>query len=90
MIDAPFLGRRIVVPVAARADGWIQALADCTGLPVHVRGSRRRRARRAFWPDGCGLETTTNDAARWRTERIVEPAGDGGCRPPRAVCSIAG
>jgi xylulokinase len=56
--------------------GWVEALADCTGLPVDV----------AAVPEGAalgdaflariavGLESSMNDAARWaRTARTVEP-----------------
>jgi len=59
-----------------RVDGWMQGLADATGLPVHV----------AAVPDGAalgaaflarvaaGLETNMLDARRWaRTDRVVEP-----------------
>jgi xylulokinase len=59
-----------------RVDGWVQALADCTGLPVDC----------VAVPDGAalgsaflarmaaGLETDMRDARRWaRTARRVEP-----------------
>jgi xylulokinase len=98
MLDAsPVQARRIVATGGGtRVDGWIKALADCTGLPVHVCEVPEGGALGAAFLArmAAGLETTTNDAARWaRTERIVEPdpawkaaVGD---RYER-FCSIAG
>jgi xylulokinase len=69
MLDAsPIPAQRIVATGGGtRVEGWIRALADCTGLPVHV----------CAVPEGGALGAAflaTNDAARWaRTERIVEP-----------------
>jgi xylulokinase len=79
MLDAsPVPARRIVATGGGtRVDGWIQALADCTGLPVHVCAVPEGGALGAAFLArmAAGLETTTNDATRWaRTERIVEPA----------------
>jgi xylulokinase len=78
MLDAlPFAPRRIVATGGGtRVDGWIHALADCTGLPVHVCAVPEGGALGAAFLArlAAGLETSTNDAARWaRTERIVEP-----------------
>jgi xylulokinase len=69
--------RRIVATGGGvRVDDWVQALADCTGLPVEC----------VAVPDGAalgsaflarmaaGLETDMRDARRWaRTGRRVEP-----------------
>jgi xylulokinase len=98
MLDAsPVSARRIVATGGGtRVDGWVRALADCTGLPVHVCAVPEGGALGAAFLArmAAGLETTTNDAARWaRTERIVEPdpawASAVGDRYER-FCSIAG
>jgi xylulokinase len=78
MLDAsPVQARRIVATGGGtRVDGWITALADCTGLPVHVCAVPEGGALGAAFLArmAAGLETTTNDAARWaRTLHIVEP-----------------
>ena len=55
-------------PVAARAlDGWVEALADCTGLPVHVCAVPEGGALGAAFLArlACGLETSMTDAGRW-------------------------
>jgi xylulokinase len=85
---AGFVTRRIIEasPVAAqrivatgggtRVDAWITALADCTGLPVHVCAVPEGGALGAAYLArvAAGLEPDTGGAARWaRTERIVEP-----------------
>jgi xylulokinase len=98
MLDAsPIPARRIVATGGGtRVDDWIQALADCTGLPVHVCAVPEGGALGAAFLArmAAGLETTTNDAARWaRTERIVDPAGAwAGAVADRYArfCSIAG
>jgi xylulokinase len=59
-----------------RDDNWMQALADCTGLPVHVSANPEGAALgAAFMARGvAGLEKSTRDAGRWaRTARVVEP-----------------
>jgi xylulokinase len=78
MIDAsPVPARRIVATGGGtRLDGWVEALADCTGLPVHVCAVPEGGALgSAFLARlACGLETSMTDAERWaRTARVVEP-----------------
>jgi xylulokinase len=54
----------------------VQALADCTGLPVDVVAVPEGAALGAAFVGRvtAGLETTMNDARRWaRTARRVEP-----------------
>ena len=60
-----------------RVAGWVEALADTTGLPVHVARSSRRwrawapRSSRAWRPVS---RRAPHDAPRWaRFERIVDP-----------------
>jgi xylulokinase len=69
--------RRIVATGGGTRDGaWMQALADCTGLPVDVAAVPEGAALGgAFLARlAAGLETSMNDAARWaRTARTVEP-----------------
>jgi xylulokinase len=79
MIDAsPVTARRIVATGGGtRMDGWVEALADCTGLPVHVCDVPEGGALGAAFLArlACGLETSMTDASRWaRTARVVEPA----------------
>lgn len=68
--------RRIVATGGGtRVDGWMQALADATGLPVHVaaepEGAARGAAHLARMALGGG---SYDDAAEWaRVGRIVEP-----------------
>jgi xylulokinase len=60
-----------------RVPAWTQALADCTGLPVHVSQVQEGGALGAAWLGrmALGAETSLQDAARWAgTSRIVEPA----------------
>ena len=55
---------------------WVQALADCTGLPVDVVAVPEGGALGAAFVARvtAGLETSMNDAARWaRTSHRVEP-----------------
>ena len=78
MLDAiPLDARRIVATGGGtRVDEWVSALADCTGLPVHVCDVPEGGALGAAFLArlAAGLETSTRDAARWaRTARIVEP-----------------
>ena len=59
-----------------RLDGWVEALADCTGLPVHVCAIPEGGALGAAFLArlACGLETSMTDATRWaRTARVVDP-----------------
>jgi xylulokinase len=68
--------RVIATGGGTRVDGWMQALADCTGLPVHVAAVPEGAALGAAWLArmGAGLEETLDGAAAWAsTGRIVEP-----------------
>jgi xylulokinase len=59
-----------------RVDGWMQAMADCTGLPVHVATVPEGAALGAAWLSrmAAGLETGLDGAAAWaETDRVVEP-----------------
>jgi xylulokinase len=78
MIEAiPTNARRIVATGGGtRVDGWVNALADCTGLPVHVCDVPEGGALGAAFLArlAAGLETAMGDAARWaRTSRVVDP-----------------
>ena len=78
VVDAvPGDARRIVATGGGtRVDAWVQALADCTRLPVHVADVPEGGALGAAFVARCaaGLETSMTDASRWaRTARIVEP-----------------
>lgn len=70
-------GRRIVATGGGtRVDGWMQGLADATGLPVHVGDVPETAAQGAAFLArvAAGVESDLLEAARWaRTERIVEP-----------------
>jgi xylulokinase len=62
-----------------RVDGWMQALADTTGLPVHVADAPEGAARGAAFLArvAAGLDRDFNEAARWAATRsIVEPDPD--------------
>lgn len=59
-----------------RVPGWMQALADCTGLPVHVAAEPEGAAIGAAYLArlAIGRERDLTGAARWaRTRTIVEP-----------------
>jgi xylulokinase len=75
--SSPVPAERIVVTGGGtRVDEWVHAMADCTGLPVHVCAVPEGGALGAAFLArlAAGLETSMADAARWaRTERIVEP-----------------
>jgi xylulokinase len=78
MIEAsPVVAKRIVATGGGTGvDGWIGALADCTGLPVHVCAVPEGGALGAAYLArlAAGLETSMADAARWaRTARVVDP-----------------
>jgi xylulokinase len=70
-------GTRIVATGGGtRVAGWMQALADTTGLPVHVAADPEGAARGAAFLArmAAGLETNLNDAARWAaTGRVLDP-----------------
>jgi xylulokinase len=69
--------RRVVATGGGtRSDGWMQALADVTGIPVHVAAAPEGAARGAAFLAriAAGLETDINEADRWAcTGRVVEP-----------------
>ena len=69
--------RRIVATGGGtRVDGWMQAMADCTGLPVHVAAVAEGAALGAAWLArmSVGLEESLDGVAAWAsTGRIVEP-----------------
>ncbi|MCU1463128.1 MAG: D-xylulose kinase XylB [Acidimicrobiales bacterium] len=71
-------GRRIVATGGGtRVGPWMQALADCTCLPVHVAAVPEGAALGGAFlaRQAAGLETSMTDAARWAsTDHIVEPA----------------
>lgn len=77
-IDASGIAaRRIVATGGGTAVGpWMQALADCCNLPVHVAAAPESAALGAAFAARlvAGLETDLADGARWAaTARIVEP-----------------
>jgi xylulokinase len=60
-----------------RDDNWMRALADVTGLPVHVSGNPEGAALGAAYMARvvAGLEKNTRDAARWATTaRVLDPS----------------
>ena len=69
--------RRIVATGGGTVVGpWLQAIADCTGLPVHAGATPESAALGAAFAARlvAGLETDLAEGARWaRTARIVEP-----------------
>lgn len=75
--DAGAVANRIVATGGGTRDEmWMRALADCTGLPVHVSANAEGAALGAAYMARvvAGLERNTRDAARWAaTDRIVEP-----------------
>jgi len=78
MIDAGSTPTRRIVATGGgtRVEAWIQALADCTALPVHVCTVPEGGALGAAFLArmAAGLETSTHDAARWaRISHIVDP-----------------
>lgn len=70
-------GRRIVATGGGtRIAGWMEALADCTGLPVHVASEPEGAAVGAAFLArlAAGLDSDLAEAARWaRTAAVVEP-----------------
>jgi xylulokinase len=78
MIDtSPTPARRVVATGGGtRVEAWMQALADCTALPVHVCAVPEGGALGAAFLArlAVGLETSTQDGARWaRTSHVVDP-----------------
>ncbi|HVA73680.1 MAG TPA: FGGY-family carbohydrate kinase [Acidimicrobiales bacterium] len=70
-------GKRLVLTGGGtKVPGWVQALADVTGLPAHVAADPEGAARGAAFLGrvAAGLEAGGEDAERWaRTGRVVEP-----------------
>ncbi len=83
--------RRIVATGGGcRVSEWVQALADCTELPVDVVAVPEGGALGAAWIAriAAGLETSLTDAARWsRISHRVEPdrEWEGGVRERYAI-----
>jgi len=78
MLDvSPAPPQRIVATGGGtRVEAWMQALADCTRLPVHVCAVPEGGALGAAFLArmAAGLETEMHAASRWaRTSHIVEP-----------------
>ena len=74
---------------------WVEALADCTGLPVHVCAVPEGGALGAAFLArlAAGLETSMHRRARWaRTTHVVDPIPRGSSASPtlRAVLRVAG
>ncbi|MHB1486224.1 MAG: xylulokinase [Acidimicrobiales bacterium] len=71
------VARRIVATGGGtQVQGWMQGLANATGLPVHVSSVPETAAQGAAFMArvAAGLEPDLLDAARWaRTARVVEP-----------------
>jgi xylulokinase len=68
--------RLVVAGGGTRVADWVQAVADCTNLPVDVLGLPESSALgTAFLARvAAGLETSMVDARRWaRYDRRVEP-----------------
>ncbi len=68
--------RLVATGGGTRSDGWMEALADATAVPVHVAAEPEGAARGAAFLArlAAGLETDLNESARWaRTGRVVEP-----------------
>ena len=68
--------RLVATGGGTRSQGWMQALADATGVPVHVAAAPEGAACGAAFLAriAAGLETDINDAERWaRTGHVVDP-----------------
>jgi len=73
-----------------RVPGWVQALADCTGLPIEVSAVQEGAALGIGVPRPArlGLESTLLDASRWAApRRPLTPTPRG--RPPARIGSSA-
>jgi xylulokinase len=70
-------GKRLIATGGGtRVEGWMQALADATGLPVHVAAEPEGAARGAAFLArmAAGLDSDLAEAARWAaTGSVVEP-----------------
>jgi xylulokinase len=75
--NAEIVPRRVVATGGGtRVPEWLQALADCTGLPVDVVAIPEGGALGAAFVArmAAGLESSMADAARWaRHSRRIEP-----------------
>jgi xylulokinase len=75
--SAGLVPRRIVATGGGtQVPVWLRALADCTGLPVHVAAVPEGAALGSAFVARCvaGLEDSMTDASRWaRTARVVDP-----------------
>jgi xylulokinase len=71
------VGRRIIATGGGtKVGGWMQALADGTGLPVHVAAEPEGAALGAAFLArvAAGLEGNVSDASKWaRTGAVVAP-----------------
>jgi xylulokinase len=68
--------RLVATGGGTRSDGWMQALADVSGVPVHVAAEPEGAARGAAFLArlAAGLEKDPYQADRWaRTGHVVEP-----------------
>ena len=68
--------RLVATGGGTRVDGWMQALADCTGTPVHVAAVPEGAALGAAYLGrmALGLESSLDAAAGWAaTGRVVDP-----------------
>lgn len=68
--------RLVATGGGTRSEGWMQALADTTGVAVHVAAAPEGAARGAAFLArvAAGLETDVNEADRWaRTGQVIEP-----------------
>jgi xylulokinase len=77
--------RLVATGGGTRSDGWMQALADATGAPVHVAAEAEGAARGAAFLArlAAGLETDLNESGRWaRTGHLVDP-------DPRWIAPVA-
>jgi xylulokinase len=98
MIEAAPIGARRIVATGGgtRLEEWTGALADCTGLPVHVCAVPEGGALGAAFLArvAAGFESNAIDAARWaRVSHIVDPdaAWTGAVAERYArFCTIAG
>ncbi len=76
--DAIAPRRLVATGGGTRVAPWLQALADCTGLPVDVAAVPEGAALGSAFVARCvaGLEAQMSDGARWaRTGHRVEPDG---------------
>ncbi|MHB8463265.1 MAG: xylulokinase [Acidimicrobiales bacterium] len=82
--------RLVATGGGTRVEGWMRALADCTGLPVHVAAVPEGAALGAAYLGrmALGLETALDAAAAWaRTGAVVDPdpAWQAACQARYAV-----